>query len=167
MHNLKDVKLIVAKGLNNEIGKGNDLVWKISEDLKFFKEMTKGNNVIMGKKTFDSLPNLLPERRHVVITTDFTRKNCDVVKYVHDIKDVHRAVDKNKGTFVIGGGKVYEWAIPHCKEMYITEIESTCDDAEVYFPNFDESEWVKELVERVEKPKGDNPPISIYKYTRK
>lgn len=136
------VSMIAAIGKNYELGKGNDLIWHFREDMKFFKETTTGNTVIMGRNTFESLPHALPNRRNVVITTnaDYAAEGAEVVNSIEQAL----AVTKDDNVFVIGGGKIYEEMIGYADKLYLTEIDAQCDDADVYFPVFDKSQYSSE-----------------------
>ncbi|MBO4338899.1 MAG: dihydrofolate reductase [Clostridia bacterium] len=129
------VSIIAAIGRNNELGKDNDLIWHFKEDMKFFKETTTGSTVIMGRKTFESLPKALPNRRNIVISRskDFKPEGAEVVSGVK--KALETAEGEN--VFIIGGGAIYREFLPLADKLYLTEIDAECEDAEVYFPEFD------------------------------
>lgn len=135
------ISMIAAIGKNFELGKGNDLIWHFKEDMKFFKETTIGNTVIMGRKTFESLPKALPNRRNIVITT-----NANYHPVGAEIATgIEEALDKCKGenVFIIGGGKIYTEFLPYAQKLYLTEIEDTCEDADTFFPKFDKGKYAK------------------------
>lgn len=136
------ISMIVAVGKNLEIGKGNDLIWHFKEDMKFFKETTTGNTVVMGRKTFESLPHALPNRRNVVITTDssYVAEGAEVVTSIEDALKI----TENDNVFVIGGGRIYTEMLEYADKLYITEIDAQCEDADVYFPKFDKSAYTAE-----------------------
>ncbi len=128
------VSIIAAIGRNRELGKGNDLIWHFRDDMKFFKETTTGSTVIMGRKTFESLPKALPNRRNIVISRnrDFRAEGAEVVG---SVEEALRAAE-NDEIFIIGGGHIYAEFLPLADKLYLTEIDAVCDDAEVYFPKF-------------------------------
>ncbi len=128
------VSIIAAIGRNRELGKGNDLIWHFKDDMKFFKETTTGSTVIMGRKTFESLPKALPNRRNIVISRnkDFSAEGAELVGSVEEA--LKKA--KNDEIFIIGGGRIYTEFLPLADKLYLTEIDAVCDDAEVYFPKF-------------------------------
>ncbi len=136
--------MIVAKGINNEIGKDNDLLWHLSADLKFFKATTMGKSIIMGRKTFQSLPKALPGRKNIVISSD---KNFDApgATVVTNTEDALRESETEE-VFIIGGASVYKAFFPIAKKLYITEVEFECDDADVFFPDIDLSEWDRHVI---------------------
>ena len=133
------LSLIAAIGKNNELGKDNDLIWHFREDMKFFKETTLGSAVLMGRKTFESLPKALPGRRNLVVShnPDFHADGAEVFPSV--AAAVEAAGEEN--VFVIGGASIYKVLLDRCDRLYLTEIDATCDDAEVYFPSFDKGAY--------------------------
>lgn len=139
-----ELKMIAAVGKNNELGKDNNLIWLIKEDLKFFKNVTIGHTVIMGANTFYSLPKVLPNRTNIVLS----QEKIDVPEEVILYNDVNEFLEdyKNKDeiVFVIGGGTIYRLFIDKVDEIYLTEIDAECNDATVYFPNFNKNEFNKE-----------------------
>lgn len=138
------VSMIVAKGRNNEIGKNNDLLWHISEDLKFFKATTMGKSIIMGRKTFQSLPKALPGRKNIVISRDpdFDAPGAVVVTNAKDaVKE-----SETEEVFIIGGGSIYNEFFPVADKLYITEVDYEDKEADVFFPEVDLSRWDKEIL---------------------
>lgn len=134
------LSLIVAVAQNNVIGKDNKLIWHISEDLKRFKEITSGNTIIMGRKTFESLPGVLPNRKHIIVTRDKNYKvNSDNVTIVHDLNSL---IDQYKNcddeVFIIGGAEIYKQALPYADKLYLTKINNFFD-GDTFFPeiNYD------------------------------
>lgn len=138
------ISLILSVGKNNEIGRGNDLIWHFHTDMKFFRETTTGNTVIMGRKTFESLPKVLPNRRNIVISSDQALK-IDGAEVVHSVEE---ALDAAKGDtiFVIGGGKIYAEFLPFADQIYLTEIDAECLEADTFFPQFDKSLYTREVL---------------------
>lgn len=136
--------IIAAVGKNNELGKDNRLIWHLPADLKFFKEKTMGKNIVMGRKTFESLPKILPNRHHIVIT----RGNVDnpEVEVYHSIDDFLKNYNYKDETYVIGGASIYSSLIDYANSMYLTEINDVCPSADVYFPNFDRELWHSEVI---------------------
>lgn len=137
-----NISIIAAVGKNLELGKGNELVWHFREDMKFFKETTTGNTVIMGRKTFESLPHALPNRRNVVITTnaDYVAEGAEVVTSLEAAMEL----TKNDNVFIIGGGTIYTAFMPYATKLYLTEIDATDDEADVFFPSFDKENYTRE-----------------------
>lgn len=135
-----NLTLIAAIGKNNELGKDNTLIWRFKEDMKFFKENTMGKPIIMGRKTLESLPRLLPGREHLVLS----KSNLDIegIRVFHskdELLDYISSFDKE--FMVIGGASVYSEFIDYASRMLITSIDATCTDADVYFPKIDNDSW--------------------------
>lgn len=135
------LSIIAAIAKNNVIGKDNKLIWHISEDLKRFKEKTLNHPIIMGRKTFESLPKLLPERHHFVLTNNKNYLiNNQNVTIVHSIEELLKITDNDLEYFIIGGAKIYEEFLPFCNKLYITHIDKEYD-GDAYFPIIDENKW--------------------------
>ena len=158
------LSLIVAKAENNVIGKDNKLLWHLPEDLKRFKNLTTGHTIIMGRKTFESLGRVLPNRKHVVFTQNPNFKEEDVnVKIVHSLSDIQEYVEDKNENFVIGGEKIYNLLMPYVSKMYITEIHKDFD-GDTFFPNVDLESW-KETSR--EKMNADDFDYDFVVYERK
>lgn len=131
--------LIAALGRNRELGKGNDLLWKIPSDLRRFKDLTLGHPIIMGRKTFDSLPKRpLPGRSNVVITRDASWAHEGVTR-ASSIEEAIAAAQTLSGSeevFVIGGAQIYALALPHADRLLLTEIDAGAPDADAVFPEY-------------------------------
>ncbi len=136
------ISAIVAVNNDWGIGYNGNLLEHIPEDLKYFKQLTTGNTVIMGRKTWDSLPNKpLPNRTNIVITNN---TNMEGQAEFMDLIDamLYFIYNKNDDIFIIGGGKIYEELLPMCDRVYVTKIIKNHDQVDTYFPNLDESdEW--------------------------
>jgi len=149
----KNVSIIVAIGKNNEIGYKNDLLWRISDDLKRFKRFTTDNIVIMGRKTFESLPKgALPNRANIVITRnpDLQYENCIMANSIEDAIDKS---DKTKELFIIGGEQIYKMAFPFCNKLYLTKVDEEFT-ADVFFPKINYDDWEiinSETIDKTEK----------------
>lgn len=143
---MKNISIIVAVAENNAIGKDNKLLWHISDDLKRFKKLTTGHIVIMGKKTFDSLPNgALPNRTNIVITDDINDKFEDCIM-AYSIEDALDKSDDNKEIFIIGGGSIYKQFLKYANKLYLTKVHKSFE-GDVFFPEIDINEW--KLIEQV------------------
>ncbi len=138
------VSMIAAVGKNNEIGRKNELVFRLRGDMKFFKETTMGRTVVMGRKTFESLPKALPGRRNVVITRNAGYKalGAEVCKSVSEALKLC----ENDDVFVIGGGAIYSEFLEYADRIYLTEINAECGDADAFFPKFDKSLWNRRVL---------------------
>lgn len=135
--------IISAIAKNNAIGKDNDLVFHIKEDMKFFRETTRNHTVIMGKKTWESLPGKLKDRKNLVIS------HTEVEDADGTITDLDKYIEENKETdeeiFVIGGGSIYKYMLPHSKYLYLTEVDAE-PEADTFFPEFDRKSYKKETL---------------------
>ncbi len=148
------LSIIVAKSKNNAIGKDNKLLWHISDDLKRFKNLTTNHTIIMGRKTFESLGRVLPNRLHIVLTRDENYKvDNENVKIIHDISELDKYVQDESENFVIGGAQIYASLISKCDKLYITQINKDFI-GDSYFPNINENEW--EIIEKLSGPKDEN-----------
>lgn len=159
------ISIIVAVSDDLGIGKNNDLLWHLPEDMKRFKRLTTGNTIIMGKRTWESLPKRpLPGRKNVVIT-DIPHETFEGAVTAYSIDD---SVAKCKGDseiFIIGGGSIYRQFMPLADRLYITHVHRKAD-ADVYFPKIDQSTW--EIAEKEEfTPEGDGIPYTYVIYARK
>ncbi|MDA0178351.1 dihydrofolate reductase [Mesoflavibacter profundi] len=134
-----NLTMIVAAGENNEIGKDNDLIWHLSDDLKRFKSLTSGHHIIMGRKTFESFPKPLPNRTHIVITRQSNYKAPDGVIIVNSIEDAINIAKKDTQPFIIGGGEIYKQAMPYASKIEITRVHATFPEADTFFPKIDTS----------------------------
>lgn len=135
------ISLLVAMDKNHVIGFENDMPWHIPKDLKFFKEKTTGHSMIMGRKTFDSIGRVLPNRRNIVLT----RKQKDFPEGIEVINDVQTILELNEANpkeefFVVGGGDIFKQVLPYAHRMYITVIDESFE-GDTYFPEFSKAEW--------------------------
>jgi len=155
------LSIIVAVAENNVIGKDNKLIWHLPEDLKRFKQLTTGHTIIMGRKTFESLGRVLPNRKHIVLTKDtsFQIDNQNV-EIVNDIKELDKYIKLEEECFVIGGAIVYAQLMPKVEKMYITKIHKKFD-GDAYFPVIDEENWI--ILEKSQGVKDEKNPYD-YEY---
>ncbi len=155
--------IIAAIGKNNELGKDNDLIWHLPNDLKFFRSVTTGKTIIMGRRTFESLSKMLPNRHHVVISSSNNFPNeVEVFNSLEELLEKYN--DINDELFVIGGGSIYKLFLDYSNKLYLTEIDAECSDASVYFPSFNKEEWDRELLQENE---DDGITYKHVLYTRK
>lgn len=142
--------IIVAAAENNVIGKDNQLIWHLSNDLKRFKKLTSGHHIIMGRKTFESFPKPLPNRTHIVITRQKNYKAPKGVIVVHTMKEaVSVATVADAEPFVIGGGEIYKQAIPFATKIELTRVHHEFE-GDTYFPEIDMKDW-KEIANTFNK----------------
>jgi dihydrofolate reductase len=143
------ISIIVAIAENRGIGKNNDLLWHIAEDLKRFKRITSGHPVIMGKRTFESLPRRpLPNRRNIVIT-DIPGEQIDGCEMAYSIEGAVAKCNPAEENFIIGGASVYRQFLPIADRLYLTMVHKSFD-ADVFFPDIDFSLW--SLISREDFP---------------
>ena len=136
------LSIIVAIAENNIIGGDNKLLWHIPEDLKRFKAITSGNTIIMGRKTFESLPGVLPNRKHVIITRD---ENYSVdnenVEVIHSLSEViNKYKNSSEPAFIIGGGEIYKQLIHNVDNLLLTKVFKSFD-GDTSFPQIDLNEF--------------------------
>jgi len=135
------ISIIVAIAENYAIGKKGDLLCHLPADLKHFKEITSGSTVLMGERTFFSLPkHPLPNRRNIVLT-DVPGKTFEGAEAVYSLDELIAKVKQEEEAFVIGGGMVYRQMMPKADKLYITHIHHSWEDADTFFPEIKESEW--------------------------
>ena len=135
---------MAAIGKNGELGKDNNLIWKIKEDMKFFKSTTMNHYILMGRKTLESLPGLLPSRKHLIISS--TLENIDGIKIYKSIEDfLNDKTLNDEKIYIIGGASIYKEMINYSDELLITHINEETK-ADVYFPNINKEEWKDELL---------------------
>ena len=145
-----DINVIAAIGKNNELGKNNDLVWRLKGDMKFFRETTMGHPIVMGRKTFESLPKVLPGRKNIVISSNEIL-NDEIEKYKSIKEFLIKYKEFKEDVFIIGGASIYKQFIDLASKLYLTEIDAVDKDADVYFPMFNKSEWNKEIISEKEE----------------
>ena len=135
------ISIIVALARNRAIGLNGNLIWHLSADLKYFKRVTTGHTVIMGYKTFLSLPNhkALPNRRNIIISSHLEQAP-EGFELAHSIQEAINMVHNEEETFVIGGGSIYEQFLPKTDRLYLTRIDKEFE-ADTYFPYIDFDEW--------------------------
>ena len=136
---------IAAIGKNRELGKDNQLIWHFPQDLKFFKEQTKGHTIVMGRKTFESLPGMLPKRHHIVISKSGAEfpEEVEVFSSIAAFVDAYQS--KEEEIFVIGGATIYKQMLSLCHRLILTEINQSYD-ADVFFPEFDKNLYHKKIL---------------------
>lgn len=163
------ISLIAAIGKNNEIGKGNTLLFTIPADMKHFKETTTGHSVIMGRKTFESIGRALPNRKNIIITRDsnFKLDGIDNIEIKHSLIDALEPFKDKEEVFIIGGGEIYKQAIEKADKLYITEVEAEDKDANSFFPIIDKEIWKETKREDFKKDEHNPHNYSFVEYNRK
>lgn len=135
------ISFVVAAAKNNVIGKDNKLVWSLPNDMKFFKNVTWGMPVVMGRKSFEALDKALPGRKNIVLTrqADYKAKDAIVVKTMEEAKAVVKEMDV-KEMMVIGGGEIFEMMMPEAKRIYLTRVDAE-PEGDAFFPEVHAAEW--------------------------
>jgi len=162
---MKNISIIVAVAENWAIGKNNQLLFSLSNDLKRFKKITTGHTVIMGKKTFFSLPKgALPNRKNIVISDDRKDKfmGCEMA---YSIEEAIEKCDPDEENFIIGGGMIYQQFFPITNKLYLTKVHQSVKDADIFFPEIHFDEW--ELIEREDVSGNENHPSYSYLILKK
>ncbi|MFP2997239.1 dihydrofolate reductase [Spongiivirga sp. MCCC 1A20706] len=159
------ITMIAAAAENDALGKDNDLVWHLPDDFKRFKQLTTGHFIIMGRKTFESFPKLLPNRTHVIITRqkDYQPENTIVV---HSLEKALEVSEDDPNPFIIGGGEIYKLGMGVADIIELTRVHGSVE-ADTFFPKIDPSKW--ELVKEEFHPKDDrhNFDFTYLTYHRK
>ena len=153
------LSIIVAKAKNNTIGKDNKLLWNIPDDLKRFKELTINHNIIMGRKTFESIGRILPNRKHIVFSQnpDF-KVNNENVEIVHSMLQIQQYIEDENENFVIGGAMIYNLLMPYVTKMYVTEIDKDFE-GDTFFPRINSDIW-----EEISREEGPEDSKNNFKY---
>ncbi|MCI8411658.1 MAG: dihydrofolate reductase [Clostridia bacterium] len=161
------LSLIVAKAKNNIIGKDNKLIWHLPEDLKHFKEITTGHTIIMGRKTFESLGRVLPNRKHIIFSQnpDF-KVNDENVEVVHSLLQIQDLIEGEEEAFVIGGAMIYNFLMPYVKKMYVTQIDKEFE-GDAFFPKINEEEWQVIDTQKGIQDENNNLDYQFITYKRK
>lgn len=157
------INIIVAIAENYAIGKNNDLLWHLGDDLKRFKKLTSNNVVMMGQKTYESLPvRPLPKRTNIVISDDYdVRYNgCEMAYGITEAMEFAKYWSDDTEVFVMGGGSIYRQFFDMADKLYITKVHKSFEDADVFFPEIDEEKW--ELIFEEKHTKDEN---NEYDYT--
>lgn len=139
--NKSNLTIIVAAGEDNSIGKNNDLIWHLSDDLKRFKSLTNGHHIIMGRKTFESFPKPLPNRTHIVVTRNSEYTFPQGVLIADSLNAAIDLIKNDEQPFIIGGGEIYKQALPLVDTIELTRVHHSFPEADTFFPEIDTTEW--------------------------
>lgn len=147
------ISSIVAVANNGVIGNDNDIPWRISTDLKYFKKVTSGHHIIMGRKSFLSIGKPLPNRTNIIVTRDpfFVATNCIVVHSIPEALE-YAANNGEEEVFITGGGMIYEQTMDLVDKLYITEVDAA-PEGSVHFPEIDKAKW--NLISEDQRSKGE------------
>jgi dihydrofolate reductase len=153
------ISFIVAMDKNRVIGKNNQLPWHLPADLAFFKQVTMGHPIIMGRKTFESIGRVLPGRENIILTrdTEYKVEGCTVINSVDKIKEFEK--NRNEELFVIGGAEIFKETFKISDRLYITLIDSEFE-GDTYFPEFNQNDWT--IVSKEKGLKDEKNPFDYY-----
>ncbi len=161
------VSLIAAVANNRVIGKNNELIWHLPSDMRFFKHITKGHHVLMGRRNYDSIPQKyrpLPARKNVVIThqAQFKAPGCDVVNSIEAGLEIARN-NGEKEAFIIGGGMIYQLALDRqlIDRMYLTQLDKAYE-GDIFFPEWNKKEWKTNVTRRFEADAQHETGFTIF-----
>ncbi|WP_373496308.1 dihydrofolate reductase [Aquiflexum sp.] len=161
------ISIIVAKAKNNVIGKDNQLIWKLSSDLRLFKKLTTGHHIIMGRKTYDSVGKPLPNRTSIVITRNRDLKLPEGHFVFHSFEDaIQLCISKKiEQLYIIGGAEIYRQALPLCDELIVTEVDAY-PQGDVFFPEIDPNKWQEISRERFQRDEKNEYDFDFVIYKR-
>ena len=149
------ISIVAAVADNGAIGKDNQLLWHITEDLRYFRKLTTGHTVIMGRKTWESIGKPLPNRRNIVVSKSLSAADLKIVNgsvEIYPSLEAALSASENE-VFIIGGGEIYSQAIPFADKLYLTRVHICVEDADTFFPGVNFSEWRE--VSRNYFPRGE------------
>lgn len=154
--------LIACIGKNRELGKEGKLIFRFKEDMQFFREKTTGHKIVMGRKTWESLPGKLPGRTNIVVSRhDFDGPD----EIIHDLADfIEKNRDADEEIFIIGGGMVYFEFLKYAKTFYLTEVDAAEPEADSFFPEFDKNQFERTVIK---EGKANDLTFAITEYQRK
>lgn len=159
------ITIIACIGRSNELGVGGDLIWHLPSDMKFFRETTSGHTIIMGRKTFESLGRVLPNRHHVVITHEDPSLFPEEVEVVHSFVEVYTKYrDSDDEVFIIGGGEIYRLFFSYADRMLLTQVNEIFFNADTFFPEIDIRNWEVKDLQKIDE---DGHQAVIREYIRK
>jgi dihydrofolate reductase len=161
------VSLIVATSLNNAIGKANAMLWHLPEDFKFFKNITWGMPIIMGRKTFESIGKPLPGRTNIIITSNTNWQAERTIRATSLEEAIQLAKETNaKEIFITGGGEIYKQSMPIANKIYRTLVHTEID-GDTFFPQIDETVWEKVFEKNVSSDEKNNFEMTFQTWQRK
>ncbi|MCF8715358.1 dihydrofolate reductase [Joostella atrarenae] len=160
------ITMIAAAAENNALGKDNDLVWHLPDDFKRFKRLTTGHAIIMGRKTFESFPAPLPNRKHIIITRQEDYNPGDACVVVNTLQEALAEAKDDDQPFIIGGGEIYKLAMPFADKIELTRVHGKFD-ADTFFPEIEEDKWELINEETYKKDEKHNFDFTYLTYVRK
>lgn len=162
------ISLIAAASENNVIGKDNWMPWDLPAELAYFRATTRGKTVIMGRKTFDTMGRPMPKRRNIVVTRTpgLAIEGVDVATSIEEAIELAKT-DRIDEAFVIGGEQIYRLALPLADRIYLTRVHTVIEGGEAFFPEFNETEWIKIREERHEADAENSIAFTTMVFERK
>ncbi len=141
------ISLIAAIGKNGELGKNNDLIWHLPNDLKFFKEVTLNHKIVMGYNTYLSIGKRLPQRKNIVIVSNKNKINDENIFVYDEVEElINKEINNDEEVFIIGGASLFNYFYSLADKMYLTLIDEEDRDADVYFPKIEEKKWHQKIL---------------------
>ena len=160
------LSIIVAVAKNNVIGKDNKLIWHLPEDLKRFKALTTGHTIIMGRRTFESLGRVLPNRKHVILCNDMKMNvENENIEILEDISMLDKYINSEEENFVIGGAMIYSFLLPYVNKIYATEIDQNFE-GDAFFPKLNPADWKETAREKGIKDEKNTLDYDFVTYER-
>lgn len=142
------ISIIAAIGKNNELGKDNNLIWHIKDDLINFKNLTMNKKIVMGASTYKSLPKKLEGRKYIILSSKLTDvSDAKIYKDFNKLLEYIKSLDEE--VMIIGGASIYKLFLPYADRLYLTEIDAEEKDADAYFPTFDKSKYKKSIIKEI------------------
>lgn len=137
------ISMVAAAGENNTLGKDGKLLWNLPHDMRHFKNVTMGHPVIMGRKTFETLPGPLPGRTNIIITRkkDYQAKGCTVAHSIEEALEIAKKLENVQEICIVGGGEIYELGMPYANKIELTRIHEHFEGGDAFFPKIDLREW--------------------------
>lgn len=160
----REITIIAAAAKNNALGKDNKLLWHLSDDLKRFKSLTNGHHIIMGRKTFESMPKALPNRINVVITRQ-KEYHAEGAHVVHSLEAALAFAKDDPRPFIIGGGEIYEQGLAYADCVELTRVRGNFE-ADAFFPELDSSVWEEVWRENHDKDEKHKHAFSFIRYKK-
>lgn len=158
--------MIAAVGENNELGKDNQLLWHLPDDFKRFKALTSHHFIIMGRKTFESLPKPLPNRIHIVLTKNKKYAHTDAI-VAHNMQEALEKSKSKKDIFIIGGGDIFKKGLKIADKIELTRVHATFNDADTFFPEFSKNDWTLASSVKHEKDEKHKYAFTFETWVRK
>jgi dihydrofolate reductase len=158
------INIITAVDLNNGLGFNNQLLAKLPNDMKHFRNLTENNFCIFGRKTYDSIGHSLPNRTNIILTRDSKMKSPEGTFVYNSLQDVifeyENYNEHENELFICGGSEVYRQTLPYAQRIYLTIIDHTFSEVDTYFPMIDLSEW--KVTENIKNKADENNPYDHY-----